>query len=155
MKNLFSILVFSTLLVFSTRTIGENNPDNNTTKPEEGTVTRITSDMFRNLVWDYKTYPSNFIFAGDLPVIVDFYADWCRPCKLVSPIMEDLAKEYKGKIRIYKVNTDAERELSTKFNIQSIPAILYVPKGGKPSMTVGALSRESYKQAIQDVLMVK
>jgi len=92
---------------------------------------------------------------GKLPCIVDFYADWCRPCKMVGPIMEDLAKEYKGKIIIYKVNTDAEKELSMLLNIRSIPSILMVPKTGQPTMKVGLMPKDVYVQTIRDVLKVQ
>jgi thioredoxin 1 len=155
MRNLFYIIMISTLFVFTTCSSSGGNNSDTTKVTTDGTVTKISSEMFRTLVWDYKAQPETFVFAGDLPVIVDFYADWCRPCKMVSPIMEDLAKEYKGKIRIFKVNTDAERELSQMFNIRSIPAIMFVPKTGKPTMAVGAQSKESYVKAIQDVLLVK
>jgi thioredoxin len=88
-------------------------------------------------------------------VIIDFYADWCRPCKMVAPIMDELAQTYKGKVIFYKVNTDLERELSSTFQIRSIPAILYVPKDGKPQMSVGAQQKPAYIQSIQDILKVK
>jgi thioredoxin 1 len=156
MKKVFLISLFASLLVFTTcSTNGGNNADDKNLVPDNGTVIRISSDMFQKLVWNYKSDPNNFKFAGDLPVIVDFYADWCRPCKMVGPILEDLAKQYSGKIRVYKVNVDSEKELSAMFNIQSIPAILYAPKEGKPSMSVGLQSRDAYEQAIHEVLKVK
>jgi thioredoxin 1 len=121
----------------------------------EGKVVYLNTEDFRKLVWDYKQTPDTFVFKGDRPVIIDFYADWCRPCKLVAPIMEELAQEYKGKITIYKVNTDMERELSSTFQIRSIPAILYVPKEGKPQMSVGLQAKSAYVQSINDILKVK
>jgi thioredoxin 1 len=156
MKKLLVITLFSSLLAFTT--CSSNGPDNGDDKNQvvtDGAVTHITTAMFKKLVWDYQADPKTFNFTGDLPVIVDFYADWCRPCKMISPIMDDLAKEYQGKIRIYKVNTDQEKELASMFNIRSIPAIMFVPKTGKPSMAVGAQSKESYVQAIKEVLLVK
>ncbi|MCX6252618.1 MAG: thioredoxin [Bacteroidetes bacterium] len=156
MKKISFACILSIILVFNTcSSSGENNPDGKTTVVKEGEVTTLTADMFRKLVWDYQKNPDSFVFSGDVPVIVDFYAVWCRPCKIVSPIMEDLAKEYKGKIKIYKVDTDAERELAGLFKIQSIPSILFVPKNGKPSISVGASPKETYVQAIKDVLQVK
>jgi len=159
MKKISAIAFLSVILVMSAcNTIGgnknegtpsEGSPDGNT----EGTVTRINADMFKKLVWDYQKNPSEFLFNGDQPVVIDFYADWCRPCKMVAPIMDELAKEYKGKIRIYKVNTDEEAELSRLFNIRSIPAILYVPKTGKPQMAVGMSGKDVYVKTIQDVLL--
>ncbi len=121
----------------------------------EGKVIYLNTEDFRKLVWDYRQNPDTWVFKGDLPVIIDFYADWCRPCKMVAPIMEELAQTYKGKVIFYKVNTDMERELSTTFQIRSIPAILYVPKEGKPSMSVGVQQKEAYVQTITDFLKVK
>jgi thioredoxin len=122
---------------------------------KDGQVNKLTSEAFQKLVWDYKTNPKDFIFAGDQPVIIDFYADWCRPCKMVAPIMDELSKEYNGKIRIYKVNTDEQRELAGLFNINSIPAVLFVPKNGKPQMSVGAMQKPAYVDLINSVLLVK
>jgi thioredoxin len=104
---------------------------------------------------DYEKNPQNWVFKGEKPCVVDFYADWCRPCKMVAPIMEDLAKEYEGKINIYKVNVDNEKELSQFFQIESIPAILFIPLKENPSMQAGAMSKEQYKQIIEDFLLKK
>lgn len=122
---------------------------------EEGKVIYLNTENFRKLVWDYKANPDTFIYRGTTPAIIDFYADWCRPCKMVAPIMDELATEYKGKLTIYKVNTDLERELSATFAIRSIPAILYIPMQGKPQMSVGAQQKPSYVQMINDFLKVK
>ena len=92
-------------------------------------------------------------FEGELPCIIDFYADWCQPCKMVAPILEELAEDYKGKINIYKVNTEAEQELAAAFGIRSIPSILFCPKDSQPQMAQGALPKESFKQVIEDVLL--
>jgi len=122
---------------------------------DEGKVMHLNAEQFKKLVWDYSKHPDTWVFEGDLPVIIDFYADWCRPCKMVAPIMDELAAEYKGKIRIYKINTEQERELAQVFNIRSIPAVLFVPKDDKPQMSVGALPKPTFISAINDVLKVK
>ncbi len=122
---------------------------------DEGKVMYLNAEQFKSLVWNYSKNADNWIFKGDLPVIIDFYADWCRPCKMVAPIMDELAAEYKGKIRVYKIDTDKEKELAQLFNIRSIPAVLFVPKDGKPQMSVGALPKPTFVTAITDVLMVK
>jgi thioredoxin 1 len=154
MKKLSVIAFVSTILILSAcNSVGGNKNEGTSTGNIEGTVTRINTEMFKKLVWDYQKNPSEFVFNGDQPCIIDFYADWCRPCKMVAPIMDELAKEYKGKVRIYKVNTDEEGELSRLFNIRSIPAILYVPKTGKPQMSVGFSGKETYVKTIQDVLL--
>jgi len=119
---------------------------------DEGQVIKLTAEGFKKLVWDYEKYPKDWKFKGDLPCMVDFYADWCRPCKMVAPIMDELAKEYKGKIRIYKVNTDEQRELSGIFNIRSIPTMLFVPKSGQPQMSIGALTKDGYVKVINSIL---
>ena len=94
-------------------------------------------------------------FEGELPCLIDFYADWCQPCKMVAPILEELSEEYKGKINIYKIDTEAERELSAAFGIQSIPSLLFCPSDGQPQMAQGALPKETFKQVIDEVLLGK
>lgn len=121
---------------------------------DEGKVMHLTAEQFKNLVWDYTKNPETWVFKGDLPVIIDFYADWCRPCKMVAPILDELATEYKGKIRVYKIDTDKEKELAQIFNIRSIPAVLFIPVSEKPQMSVGALPKPTFVQAIQEVLKV-
>jgi len=123
--------------------------------PVEGQVSKLTAESFQRLIWNYKSNPSEWVFIGDKPVIIDFYADWCRPCKLIAPIMDELSKEYQGKVRIYKINTDEQRELAGLFNINSIPAVMFIPKNGKPQMSVGALQKEGYVDLIRNVLLVK
>jgi len=114
----------------------------------------LSAEQFRKLVWDYKQAPGKFVYKGDLPCMIDFYADWCRPCRMVGPIMDKFAKEYQGKIKIFRVNTDQEQELSRLFSISSIPVVLYIPKEGSPQMSVGALPEETFRKAINDVLKV-
>ena len=119
----------------------------------EGKAVHLDQNIFRELVWDYKKNSASWIFEGDIPVIVDFYADWCRPCRALGPTMDELALEYKGKIRIYKINTDENRELSGLMGISSIPALLFVPKTGKPSFSLGALPKDKLKSMIDESLL--
>jgi len=93
-------------------------------------------------------------FEGTIPCIIDFYADWCGPCKMVAPVLEELSKEYDGKVNIYKIDTEAQQELASMFGIRSIPSILFVPTEGQPQMSMGALPKESFEKAIIDVLKV-
>jgi thioredoxin 1 len=151
-KTAFLFLILGTI---SFNACSSNAGEKGTTGAADGAVVMLTSDSFKKLVWDYQKNPKDFIFSGDQPVIIDFYADWCRPCKMVAPIMEQLAAEYKGKVRIYKVNTDQQRELAGLFSVSSIPAVLFVPKSGKPQMAVGAMQKEAYVDAIKTVLNVK
>jgi thioredoxin len=113
----------------------------------------LTKDEFLKNVMNYEVNKNVWKFEGDLPCIIDFYADWCRPCKIIAPIMDDLAKEYKGKINIYKVNTEKEKELAAAFGIRSIPSLLFCPMEGNPQMTQGAQSKEAYKKLIEDYLL--
>ncbi len=113
----------------------------------------LTKETFLQKVFDYQNN-KEWKFQGELPCIIDFYADWCQPCKLVAPIMEELSQEYAGKINFYKVDTEAEQELAAVFGIRSIPSILFCPKDDKPQMAVGALPKESFKQAIADVFKI-
>jgi thioredoxin len=119
----------------------------------DGKLEHLTSQTFKQKVMDFEKNPQTWVFEGDKPVIVDFYADWCRPCRMIAPILEELAEEYKDKIVIYKVDTEAQRELATIFGIQSLPTVLFIPMEGRPSAQKGALSKEAYKQIIDDYLL--
>jgi thioredoxin 1 len=127
---------------------------------KDGEVMKIDKAQFKVLVMDYEKSPKEWKFAGKLPCIIDFYADWCGPCKTASPILEELALKYKGKIVVYKVNTDQERELSTVFGISGIPAFLWVPQQGNPTMSSGVAksaeeTKVQFEKMIQDQLHVK
>lgn len=114
----------------------------------------LTTASFKQKVFDFEKN-KEWKYEGDMPCIVDFYADWCGPCKRVAPILEDLSKEYSGKIRVYKVNTDEERELASAFQIQSIPSLLFVPKAGQPQMSMGAMGKEDFVKAINEILLAQ
>lgn len=116
-------------------------------------VVHLTNDSFKKLVFNYEKN-KEWKYEGDKPCIIDFYASWCGPCRHMSPIMEELAKEYSGKLIIYKVDTDAEQQLSQAFGITSLPTLLFVPKDGKPQASVGAVPKESLVKAIHEVLLV-
>lgn len=118
-------------------------------------VQHITKADFLKKVWNYEKNPDQFKYQGKLPCIIDFYATWCGPCKRLAPILEELQKEYKGKIIIYKVDTGEERELAAYFGIQSIPTMLWCPVKGKPMMTKGLLPKENLVQIIEIDLLKK
>lgn len=111
----------------------------------------LTKQDFLEKVFNYEQN-QEWKYEGDLPCVIDFYADWCQPCKIVSPILDELAEEYAGKIHFYKVDTEAEQELAAIFGIRSIPSILFVPMNDRPQMAVGALPKDTLKQAIKEVL---
>ena len=123
-------------------------------KEETKGIEHLTKETFIEKVFDYNNN-SEWKYKGDLPAIVDFYADWCRPCKMVSPILVELQKEYEGKIIIYKVNVDEQKELAGVFQTRSIPAFLFIPKKGQPQMAKGALPKETFEKAIKEVLKVE
>lgn len=114
----------------------------------------LTAETFKEKVFDYANN-KEWSFSGDKPCLIDFYADWCGPCKTVAPILEELANDYKGKVDIYKIDTEKEQELAAIFGIQSIPSLLFVPKEGQPQMAQGALPKETFEKAISDVLKVE
>jgi thioredoxin len=114
----------------------------------------LTKQTFLDKVFNFEKN-TEWKFEGELPCLIDFYADWCGPCKMVAPILEELSTEFKGKIDIYKVDTEAEQELAAAFGIRSIPSLLFCPKDGKPQMAMGALPKDALKGAIEDVLIKK
>ena len=112
----------------------------------------LTKETFLTKVFNYEVN-QEWKFEGELPCLIDFYADWCGPCKMVAPILEELSKDFEGKINIYKVNTEVEQELAAAFGIQSIPSLLFCPKEGKPQMAMGALPKQAMTDAINEVLL--
>ena len=111
----------------------------------------LTKADFLAKVFDYENN-KEWNYKGDVPALIDFYADWCQPCKMVAPILEELGQEYDGKIKIYKIDTEVEQELAGIFGIKSIPSLLFIPKDGKPQMAQGALPKPQLKEAIDNVL---
>jgi len=113
----------------------------------------LTYDTFREKVWDFEKNPQEWVYEGKVPCVIDFYADWCKPCKMIAPIMEELAAEYDGKVKIYKIDTQAEQRLAQVFQIRSIPAVLFSPVEGRPMMQVGAMTKDAYVQIINENLL--
>jgi len=154
-------LVAGLLLAFTLSACAGTNKENKTldeNKSKEqkkmGTI-HLTKAEFISKVANYEATPTEWKYLGDKPCIVDFYASWCGPCKTIAPILEDLANEYDGQIYIYKINTEEEQELAGAFGIRSIPSILFCPMSGAPQMAQGAMPKESFKQAINDILLKK
>ncbi|HPW66755.1 MAG TPA: thioredoxin [Salinivirgaceae bacterium] len=117
-------------------------------------IEHLTLESFKTKIFDFEKN-KDWKFEGSKPCLIDFYADWCGPCKMIAPVLEELSKEYKGKLDIYKVDTESEQELSAIFGIRSIPSLLFIPLEGQPQMAAGALPKESLKKAFVDVLGVK
>lgn len=114
----------------------------------------LTKSDFIEKIFDFEN-EKEWNFKGNKPAIIDFYADWCGPCKMVAPIMDELAEEYQGKLDVYKIDTEAEQEIAMAFGIQSIPSILFIPMDDKPQMAMGALPKDGFVQTIKDVLKVE
>jgi thioredoxin 1 len=114
----------------------------------------LTKETFLSKVFDFEKN-KEWKFEGTKPCIIDFYADWCGPCKTVAPVLEELANDFDGKMDVFKVNTEQELELASVFGIRSIPSFLFVPLEGQPQMAMGALPKETFVKAFKDVLGVE
>jgi thioredoxin 1 len=114
----------------------------------------LTKETFIEKVFDFEAN-KEWNYKGDLPCIIDFYADWCMPCKMLAPILDEISEEYDGKMHVYKINTEQEQELAAAFGIQSIPSLLFVPMDGEPQMAAGALPKETLVSTIKETLKVE
>ena len=123
-------------------------------KQVQASIEHLTKATFKQKVFDFETN-KQWKYAGSIPCIIDFYADWCGPCKKLAPTVEQIAKDYKGKINVYKVNVDEQQELAGAFGIQGIPAVLFCPQTDKPQMSTGLISRTDFDKAIKDVLKIQ
>ena len=133
----------------------ETKAINNDKKGNKMKTIELTKSDFLKKIVNYEKNPEEWSYLGDKPAIIDFYASWCGPCKMVAPILEELAAEYEGEIYVYKVNTEQEQELAALFNIRSIPSFLFIPMNDKPQMAMGAMPKSSFKEAIDGVLLKK
>lgn len=133
----------------------ETKAINNDKKGNKMKTIELTKADFLKKIVNYEKNPEEWIYLGDKPAIIDFYASWCGPCKMVAPILEELAAEYEGEVYVYKVNTEQEQELAALFNIRSIPSFLFIPMNDKPQMAMGAMPKSSFKEAIDGVLLKK
>ena len=124
-------------------------------QPEESVVIQMNKQMFLDKVFDYTSGATEWNYKGEKPAVIDFYATWCGPCRMIAPILKDLAKEYGDSIVIYKVDTDKEKELSGAMGIQSLPTILFIPKTGQPQVIIGAADKATFRRAIDEVLLNK
>ena len=121
-------------------------------KQGDGKVNYLTTADFKKKIMDYEKHPDEWVFEGDRPAIIDFYATWCRPCKMTAPVVEELANDYQGKIDFYKVDIDKEPELAATFGIQSIPTFLFIPVKGKPTAQMGAMQKADFEEIIKSVI---
>jgi thioredoxin len=115
----------------------------------------LTKESFQKKIWNYKESPNEFKYLGDKPCMIDFYADWCGPCRRIAPFMDELYKAYKGTIYVYKINTDQQKELAALFQAKSIPLVVFIPMKGKPASALGAHPKDTYEKLIQQYLLDK
>lgn len=152
MKNAFLTLL---ILLISIIAVNANPPG-----ADEGQVIKINKAEFNKKIMDVEKNPKAWKYEGTMPCVVDFYADWCAPCRKASPVMAELAEKYKGKVLFYKVNTDEEKELASQFRITGIPAFLWVPMTGNPVMKAGVPNdpgaiKEQFEKSINEILLKK
>ncbi|HAL65603.1 MAG TPA: thiol reductase thioredoxin [Bacteroidales bacterium] len=157
MKKIFLFTTLS-IVILAFISCGRNqkteSSENQTDKEALGEqVVQLNGELFREMIWDYTSSPDQWKYKGNKPSVIDFYADWCKPCRIVAPIMEELALKYQGKVTIYKVNTDKEKEVASAFGIRGIPSVLFCPKKGKPQMATGALPKDTYVEVIEEFLL--
>ena len=152
MKRKLVITVVLGLLLITSIIAGDPIPEFTTTD-KNVSVIHLTNKTFKQMVFNYEN-SKEWKYEGTKPAIVDFYANWCSPCRQLSPIIEELAKEYSGKIIVYKVDTDKEQELSQNLGISSLPTLLFIPLKGQPQAALGALPKETLIQVINEVLLV-
>ncbi|MCX6158667.1 MAG: thioredoxin [Ignavibacteriae bacterium] len=127
---------------------------NSSKSNDKSKLEHLTKETFKTKVFDYEKN-KDWKFEGKRPAIIDFYADWCGPCKMVAPVLEEISNEYDGKVDIYKVDTEAQQELASIFGIKSIPSILFVPANGQPQMSTGAMAKDGFVKAINEILQVQ
>ena len=150
-KVLISVLISS---LFFINCKSENPASVSTKGSDESAVIMLTNDSFKKLVFNYEDN-KEWKYEGSMPAIIDFYADWCAPCRQLSPLVDELAKEYAGKIVVYKVDTEKERALSQSIGITGLPTLLFIPAEGQPRLSMGALPKENLVKAINEILLVK
>ena len=146
-------LVALLLISCNNKTETKNQIEETIKKENKMTTIHLTKAEFLSKVANFETNPTEWKYLGDKPALIDFYADWCGPCKAIAPVLEELAAEYGDRIYIYKINTETEPELSAVFGIRSIPSLLFVPMNAQPQMAAGALPKQQLKEAIDNLLL--
>lgn len=153
MKKYIPILTILLTLVFS-ECKADNPADPGTKSTADNNVIQLSDDGFKKMIFNYEVN-KEWKFEGSKPAIIDFYADWCAPCRQLSPIVEEIAKEFKDKINVYKVDTEKEKLLAQKLGITGLPTLLFIPAKGNPQVTMGALPKEDLLNAINEILLIK
>jgi thioredoxin 1 len=152
MKRAYIFLTI-TLALFSCHNAKTDNKSGDSSIAS-GTVQLISSESFKKLIYNYDEN-KQWKYEGNMPAIVDFYADWCPPCRQLSPLVEELSAKYQGQIAFYKINTDTEKGLAQSLGISSLPTLLYIPVNGQPQVTLGFIPKEKIIKTIQEILLTK
>lgn len=155
MKRVKSLLFFSMVLLVISCSMSAKPEKGNVDDSSDGTVVVLNKADFLKKVYNYEKNQEEWVYEGDKPCIIDFYADWCGPCKKIAPVLKELAEQYRGQIVIYKVNVDNEKELASTFGIKTIPTLLFVPMKGKPQLAQGALPKDEFVKQIDSYLLNK
>ncbi len=156
-KNTMKKTLFFTLAIFPLMFLNcTSGNSRNEAKDSTGTeaVSQLTADAFKKVVYNYDV-DKTWKYEGNMPAVIDFYADWCPPCRQLSPLVEEVAKEYKGKIVVFRVNTDKEKELTQSLGITNLPTLLYIPVKGQPKVTLGYISKDILVKTINEILLTK
>ncbi len=154
MKYINLLLLVLSLSLFECRADKGTDKGTGISNTTNSGVVILTNDSFKKMIFNYDVN-KEWKYEGKKPAIVDFYADWCPPCRMLSPLVEEISKEYAGKIDVYKVDTDKEKELAQNLGITNLPTLLFIPAEGKPQITMGALPKENLLKAINEILLVK
>lgn len=150
-RKIFLSVIISSLFFINCNS--ENPASANLRSTSGSVVVQLTNENFKKMVFNYDLN-KEWKYEGSKPAIIDFYADWCAPCRRLSPLVEEIAKEYAGKIVVYKVDTEKENILARKLGISGLPTLLFIPAKGKPSISIGLLPKESLVKAINEVLLI-
>jgi thioredoxin 1 len=151
-RKILLIMLISSLFLVNCKSEGRTSSEAKNT--ESTVVVQLTNETFKKMIYNYDLN-KEWKYEGNKPAIIDFYADWCGPCRQLSPLVDELAREYAGKIVVYKVDTEKERILTQKIGITGLPTLLFIPSEGSPRMSMGLLPKESLVKAINEVLLIK
>jgi len=151
-KKIFLSILISSMFFINCKS--ENPVSSSPNGGNSSSIVMLTNETFKKLVFNYDVN-KEWKYEGDKPAIIDFYADWCAPCRQLSPLVDEIAKEYSGKIVVYKVDTEKEKALTQSIGITGLPTLLFIPAKGKPQVSMGFIAKESLVKAVNDILLVK